>query len=177
MRESSDPEHFLVRFSDKWAPDDGTIMEHQKVLAEQGYVWIAKFGRSIGLSRIRALHKQIESGQPTFLVLLSTSRQSPSQPRGAAFQITRVQPASPSVGDPGVPAYYSNFPLRATTWFRASTCIPLQSRQLKEMRVPGSLNEIRETLASSMAGAFRLKLSNSVLRFLVKAETSDVSSP
>ena len=148
----------------------------REYLAAQGYVWVAKFGRSIGLSRILALQKQIESGRPTFLVLLTSSRKSTSQTRGAAFQIRQVVPGSPLSGDPGVPPYYSKFPLPATTWFRATKCIPLQATHLEGMRVPGSTMAIMETLATSMAGAFRLRVSNSVLNALEQIETSDAST-
>ena len=158
-------EHLLVRFSDKWAPSDGTIATHQRVLANLGHVWIAKFGRTVGLSRIRALQKQIDSGVPTFLVLLTSTRKfsTPSSPFGAAFRIDRAQAEGPSRDDPGVPKYYARFPLPARTWFRATTCIQLQRSQLDGIRVRGSPSRVMETLTYSMAGAFRLRITAPVL--------------
>ncbi len=38
-----------MRFSDHVAPADGTILEHEKILEKEGYVWYGKFGARISL--------------------------------------------------------------------------------------------------------------------------------
>jgi hypothetical protein len=165
MQEYSQTQHVLVRFSDKWAPPEGTIAAHQKVFTTHGHVWVAEFGRGIGQSRITTIQNQIESGTPTYLALLaSAGHQVSSQTAvGAAFLIDRVQPGKPDNGDYGIPNYYSHFPLPSVTWFRATTCIPLQRELVEGMRVPRSATSAMMTLKLSMAGAFHLRISNAVL--------------
>lgn len=177
MQAYSETQHILVRFGDKWAPSEGTIAAHQKVLMTRGHVWVAKFGRSIGQSRIISIQKQIESGSPTFLMLLASAGQQVSSQSavGAAFRIDRVQSVRPEDGDLGIPSYYNHFPLPSRTWFRATTCIPLQLKHVEGMRVPGSSTSAMGTLALSMAGAFRLRISNSVLEEL--GQTSAIPKP
>jgi len=158
-------EHCLVRFNERWAPAEGTIAAHQTVLSDYGHVWVAKFGQGLSDLRIRGLQRQIDSGLVTFLVLLTGAgrRRETAMPRGAAFRLTQIQALRPRREDSASPSYYNSFPLPIGTWFRAIDCVVLMPSHLEGLYVPGSSNQVATaTLAMSMAGQFRLRISEKV---------------
>ena len=58
-----------LRFADNFAPDSGTIMEHQKLIDEIGYAWYGKLGAAIS----NAVAEQIK--EPETLNLENLGRQ------------------------------------------------------------------------------------------------------
>ena len=159
-------EHILIRYNNRMGPAEGTIVAHQQVLESQARVWIAKFGQPIANTRVDTIRKQLDRGIPTYLVLLSgISRSNPrALPRGAAFKIGGIQRSFPRNDSQAIPRYYSSIALHASTWILAIGSITLTSPDLSELRVPGSaFATATETMAMSMAGHFRLRISPEVI--------------
>lgn len=49
-----------LRFFEKFAPEDGTIAEHQKIIDEIGYVYYGKMGNPVSDKNIQMLIEQDE---------------------------------------------------------------------------------------------------------------------
>ena len=47
----------VLRFSDSFAPKDGTLAEHERIIREKGYVWWGKRGPKISHSVINSIMK------------------------------------------------------------------------------------------------------------------------
>ena len=57
-----------LRFSDNYAPIEGTIFHHQKIIAEEGYVWFGKFGSNVSK---KIIEEQLKCDDPKFLLIKS----------------------------------------------------------------------------------------------------------
>ena len=96
-----------LRFSNNFAPEAGTIAEHQKIIDEIGYVWYGKLGTAVSnavTSRI------LENEEPRILLIHSGATG-----RYWAF-IDAVQRETPEVS--AIPAYYRDKAVKFNTWFR-----------------------------------------------------------
>ena len=61
--------HVLLKWSSKQFPNNSTIGEHRRMLAENGMVVWAKFGKAIGDSRVESLQRQLDRSQVTHIYL------------------------------------------------------------------------------------------------------------
>ncbi|MDG0868001.1 hypothetical protein GKO46_13105 [SAR202 cluster bacterium JH702] len=170
--------HLLARFTEKWAPEEGTIQAHLDVLKSSGFVWIAKFGKSIGNSPIDRTNDEIGKRSPMFLVLMTVgSRElSDRRPRGGLFLLDEVRKKSEfSWKVSGIPAYYRKIMMSAGTWFKASKGIALSDAQLYEISIISSQSYAEATLRRSMASYFKVRISMPLMKSILPdlTDTSD----
>ena len=57
-----------LRFSDNYAPTEGMIFLHNKLISEYGFVWYGKFGSKIAKGIIE---EQLKTTDPKFLLIKS----------------------------------------------------------------------------------------------------------
>lgn len=100
-------ETVALRFSDNYAPKEGMIFHHQKIIDKCGYVWYGKFGNRISKDLIS---KQLETNDPKFLLIKS----------GAIdrywVHFDRFQEAQPEFDK--IPEYYRKNSSDIKCWFR-----------------------------------------------------------
>jgi len=163
-------QNLLIRFSEKWAPADGTVNLHLAELDKKGLVWIAKFGKGIGKRSTVAANTEISKGGRVFLILMTTEEREPAdlRPRGALFLLDEVRDSYDfSRNLKGIPSYYRKIPLNASTWFKTRSGVALTDDQLNEIAVISSRSPAVYTLRRSMASFFKVAISNELAELII----------
>lgn len=145
--------HVLLRYSDRNAPQPGTIILHENVIKEYEAVWFGKFGKPAGRNTISILMDQMEDKIPTYLFLVRFASQKYIVHLGT---IEAVQSDVPDIKL--VPAYYSNRTHLVKTWFKLTNLIALQDKILSDLIGHSSKVPIRFSLTSSMAGLMMVNM-------------------
>ena len=96
-----------LRFSENFAPKDGTIAEHQKLIDKNGYVYYGKMGSSVSERNIRLILSQ---ETPKILLIHSGGIK-----RYWAY-IDKVVKEQPKKNE--LPDYYYDIADKFKTWFR-----------------------------------------------------------
>lgn len=96
-----------LRFSNNFAPNEGTIRAHEAVISERGYVWYGKLGSRISS---RARNDILSNVTPMVLLIHSGAAG-----RYWAF-IDKIKDDSPPLEE--IPAYYRDRAKDFSTWFR-----------------------------------------------------------
>ena len=96
-----------LRFSNNFAPDEGTIRAHEAIISERGFVWYGKLG-----SRISRQAKNAILSNETPMILLIHSG---ATGRYWAF-IDMIKDEIPPSEE--IPAYYRDRAGDFSTWFR-----------------------------------------------------------
>ncbi len=96
-----------LRFSENFAPSDGTIMEHQKLIDRNGYVFWGKLG-----SRVSKRNRELILAEQTPRILLIHS----GGTQRYWAQIEDILFETPSYSD--FPNYYHSLADRFKTWFK-----------------------------------------------------------
>ena len=96
-----------LRFSNRFAPECGTIEAHAELIKRKGYVWYGKLGNKIAAS---VFSDVLENDEPRILLIHS----------GATYRywayINKIQHELPDRED--IPEYYRNEAEKFKTWFR-----------------------------------------------------------
>jgi hypothetical protein len=96
-----------LRFSNKFAPDCGTIEAHNELIQKNGYVWYGKLGNRIAAS---VFDEILGNDEPRILLIHS----------GAANRywayVDKIQHDIPERDD--IPEYYRDDADKFRTWFR-----------------------------------------------------------
>lgn len=98
-----------LRFSNNFAPETGTIAEHQEIIAELGYVWYGKLGTAVS----SAVTSQILKNEEPKILLIHSG----ATGRYWAY-IDAVQKVTPEIS--AIPEYYRDITGRFNTWFRVT---------------------------------------------------------
>lgn len=96
-----------LRFSNKFAPDCGTIEAHNQMIELYGYVWYGKLGNKIAAS---AFEDILQNDSPKILLIHSGSFG-----RYWAY-VDKVQHETPDLNE--IPEYYRDMADKFNTWFR-----------------------------------------------------------
>jgi len=96
-----------LRFSDNFAPPEGTIAAHEKMISENGYVWYGKLGSTLSDRTIKYV---LCESNPRILLIHSG--------KGARYwaYIDRIQREEPSRVE--IPQYYRDRSSSFKCWFR-----------------------------------------------------------
>lgn len=97
-----------LRFSDNYAPEEGTINLHKDVINKYGYVWYGKFGNSLSQKNIELI-----MSQPQKKILLIKS----GYPDRYWVYFDTIQKEKPIDVDK-IPEYYRNSADRIGCWFK-----------------------------------------------------------
>ena len=96
-----------LRYTDKFAPHNGTIKAHQSILDDKGYVWYGKMGAPISATVAEII---LQNDEPRFLLIHS------GHAERYWMYIDDVSREIPI--DDDFPAYYHEIADRFKTWFR-----------------------------------------------------------
>ena len=132
-----------LRFFEKFAPSDGTIAEHQKLLDKNGYVYYGKMGTPVSDKNIDILMKQDE-----VKILLI---QSGKADRYWAT-VDEIVKKRPPLGT--FPSYYDGIVDRFATWFRIIKIETAPKDIMSRCKVASSGASLSEASKHSMSPYF-----------------------
>ena len=95
-----------LRFAEKFAPEEGTIKAHKKLIDENGFVWYGKMGNTVSDANIE---KVMSQESPRILLIHSGG-----QERYWAY-ISAIKKERPI--DEEFPEYYRDIADKFKTWF------------------------------------------------------------
>jgi hypothetical protein len=147
------PIHLLIRFSDNLFEVGDAIARHQEVIQQNGSVWFGKIGTPFSQKAIDIFSLQIEKGIPTYLYLVKGNR------KKSTFYKARIITLAgefPKKEKEGIPPYYfeKKIAKQMKSWVKITDIQPLDSDEVKSLRVKSSVLDIEETLFRSSAGLF-----------------------
>jgi len=150
--------HLIVRYGDLHAPREGTVACHRAILDKHGYVWMAKLGRTLGVSRIATIDAQARSGAPTYVFLVKKEAQ---RYWVTACRVERCVDALTATEALHVPDYY-RMTWGVGAWFKVVEMHDLPSAVLQRLIVISSARPASEVLPTSMAGAFAVRIEGEI---------------
>lgn len=132
-----------LRYTDKFAPDNGTIDEHERILKQKGYVWYGKMGAPISQKVSDML---LNNEEPHFLLIHS----------GAVerywIYFDKISRERPAYDD--FPNYYHGIADNFKSWFRVTKIIPAEKGVVGKCRVASSGAPLSEASRHSMSPYF-----------------------
>lgn len=143
-------EHALtVRYGEHFAPPEGTIAAHLRVIENHGFVWFGKMGSPMARARIEVLNRQIVEGTPTYLVLVR------ARANGRTVHLCRISDMSRErpTDEASIPAYYRSRP-GVGVWIRLTSIQSASPAVLAKLQVSSSSSPLTQTLAASAKSFF-----------------------
>lgn len=134
-----------LRFSDNFAPKSGTIAEHEKIIAKEGFVWYGKLGNKIS-SKIFA---SILANGPVKILMIKTG----SQERYWAT----LEDVSYEKQDIH-PDYYEQEAAQMNTWLKIIKFEPADENILERCIIPSTGNKLSEIYKRSMGSYFNIEV-------------------
>ena len=95
-----------LRYAETFAPECGTVLAHEKIINEKGYVWYGKIGLPLS---DKVIAKLLSENVPRLLLI-----QSGGTHRHWAY-ISEVRKQKPL--EEGIPQYYGDLVEKVKTWF------------------------------------------------------------
>lgn len=132
-----------LRFSDNFAPPDGTIAEHKKLIETIGFAWYGKLGATVS---DKVSHEILENKRPRILLIHS----------GKAFRywayIDKVSKETPALNE--IPEYYRDQAEIFKTWFRVRKIEEAEKGVMSSCIVASSGTSLSLASRSSMSPYF-----------------------
>ncbi len=132
-----------LRFSENFAPIDGTIAEHEKLLHDKGHVWYGKLGAALSAKTVLAV---MDNKQPKILLINS----------GKAFRhwayIDKIQRDTPPLDE--IPEYYRHMAKDFSCWFRVVRFEKAANDVMAKCSVASSGEALSHASKSSMSPYF-----------------------
>lgn len=132
-----------LRFADNFAPEEGTITAHNRIIEKYGYVWYGKLGASVSDKVIADI---MENDNPRILLIHS----------GKADRhwacIEKIQHDTPKVEY--IPEYYRDNAGVFKTWFKVIRFEEAAKNVLGQCYVASSKRPLSEVSKSSMSPYF-----------------------
>lgn len=128
-----------LRYTDKFAPENGTIGAHNDLLKKNGYVWYGKMGNPISNS---VIEKIMDNEEPRFLLIHSGSVER------YWIYIDAISKERPDYSD--FPQYYHDISGRFKTWFRVIRIEKAENKVMTKCKVISSGASLSEVSRHSM---------------------------
>lgn len=132
-----------MRFADNIAPEGGTIVEHEKIIEEYGYVWYGKFGLRVS-DRIRSVLMDNEDRRVLLIHSGTINRY--------WFYIEDISYEMPSLE--AVPKYYQDKASSIKTWFKVMRIEKAEKSVMSKCTVVSSGNTLSMASRHSMSPYF-----------------------
>ena len=136
-----------LRFANNFAPETGTIAEHQRIIDELGYVWYGKLGPAVSNSVSAQIIKNINS---KILLIHSGSTE-----RYWAY-IDTIQREKPDYF--AIPEYYRDMADSFKTWFRIKKFENAPKDILSKCTVTSSGSTLSQASKHSMSPYFIIEV-------------------
>lgn len=139
-------ETIALRFSENFAPEEGTILAHEKIIQQYGYVWYGKLGSKIGQSMIDIILKSKSSK----ILLINSGKQT----RYWAYvdEITYECEEFEKI-----PGYYRDKRQNFNTWFKIVKFEQAPKDILSKCFVTSSKRSLSEASKRSMSPYFKIE--------------------
>ena len=134
-----------LRFSDSFAPKNGTIIEHDKVIGENGFVWYGKLGKKISHAILSSL---LQNGPTKILFIKAGSAEN--------YWATLVD-ASYEKQAP-YPSYYGQDANYMKTWLKIIKFEVADADVLKKCIIPSTGNKLSDIYKKSMGSYFIIEI-------------------
>lgn len=138
-----------LRFSDNFAPNIGTIAEHEFLIEQYGYVWYGKLGAKISEKTITT----IMSEEDKRILLIHSGKTE----RYWAY-IEKIQNVPPE--KEYIPQYYREKRDSFGTWFRINKIVAADKDVLSKCKVVSSGAVLSEASKKSMSPCFIIEYIN-----------------
>ena len=129
-----------LRFADRFAPEEGTIKAHQRVIDTYGFVWYGKMGNAVSESVL----KELSANENARILLIHSGKSD----RYWAY-IDAAQKEQPE--KQYIPEYYRDNAANFKSWFRVTRFESAPSDILSQCVVPSSGNTLSYTSRHSMS--------------------------
>ena len=140
-----------LRFSDNFAPDEGTILAHDAVISQHGYVWYGKLGSPVSQNVINDI---LQNEEPKILLIHSGRSD-----RYWAY-IERIQHEIPDKKH--IPSYYRSNAGIFKTWFKVVRVENAPRNVLSRCKVVSSNRPLSEVSKSSMSPYFIINVEEEI---------------
>ncbi len=136
-----------LRFSDKFAPDEGTIKAHERLIKDRGYVWYGKLG--LPLSQ-KAIDYIMDNEDPKILLIHSG--------KTARYwaHVSEILKEEPSIE--GIPEYYQEIRDRFKTWIKVQWFEQAPKNIMGKCKVISSGANLGEVSRHSMSPYFIIEV-------------------
>ena len=141
-----------LRFSDNFAPAQGTIQAHEDIIDEKGYVWYGKLGLPLSA---KAVNYILESKDPMILLIHSGKT---ARYWAHVVEISRDIPEIEAI-----PAYYRNKADQFNSWFKITRFDNAPKDVLSKCYVISSGAMLGEVSRHSMSPYFIIEVGGDVL--------------
>lgn len=138
-----------LRFSENFAPAEGTIAAHEEIIKQNGFVWYGKLGAAVSAKVVDALLKNEE---PRILLIHSGKAN-----RYWAY-IDKIQRETPAKAD--IPRYYRDMADDFSCWIRVKRFEKAESDVMAKCTVASSGESLSYVSKSSMSPYFIIEYSN-----------------
>ena len=132
-----------LRFTDRFAPEEGTIKAHQDIIDQCGFVWYGKMGSTVS----DAVLKELTNNEDAKILLIHSGKID----RYWAY-IDEAQNKKPE--KKYIPEYYRENTYNFKSWFRVIRFEQAPSDVLSHCIVPSSGNTLSYTSRHSMSPYF-----------------------
>lgn len=136
-----------LRFSDKFAPAEGTIQAHESLIQEIGYVWYGKLGLPLSQKAISYIEN---NGDPKILLIHSGKT---ARYWAHVSEITREEPELA-----GIPHYYRDNREKFKTWFKVISFEQASKDIMGKCKVISSGTTLGEVSKHSMSPYFIIEV-------------------
>ena len=132
-----------LRYSDNYAPADGTIIEHQKIIDANGYVWYGKFGNKISPSVVEDI---LASREPKIIFIKSGFSE---------LFYAYIQDIQYNLNDyTSVPKYYKADYGRVGVWFKINKFEKINMEEIKKYYIVSSKKRLDDSTKHCMSSSF-----------------------
>ncbi len=132
-----------LRYTDKFAPNNGTIQAHHDILLDKGYVWYGKMGNPISPKVVEMI---LKNDDPRFLLIHSGNVER------YWIHIDQISRKRPS--DDEFPAYYREIADGFKTWFRVVKIELAEKNVVGKCKVASSGAPLSDASRQSMSPYF-----------------------
>ena len=132
-----------LRFSEKFAPPEGTIAAHQALIDAHGYVWYGKLGSALSSKTVDLL---LSNEKPRILLIHSGKSN-----RYWAY-IDFAQRTMPSLDE--IPPYYRHMVQNFKFWFRVKSIERAENDVMQKCKVASSGETLTFASKTSMSPYF-----------------------
>ena len=138
-----------LRYTDKFAPDNGTIGAHREIIDKKGFVWYGKMGSPISEKVSKMI---LENGEPCFLLIHSGSFER------YWMYIDCISYKQPPANE--FPSYYHDLACNFKTWFRVIRIEDAEKGVMSSCKVISSGALLSEASRHSMSPYFIIEYDN-----------------
>ena len=136
-----------LRFAEIFAPETGTIAEHDRIISQIGYVWYGKLGAAISKKVVEYI---FQNEDPKILLIHS------GKSERYWAHIDNIQNETPE--KLMIPAYYRDKTSGFKSWFRVTRFEAAPNNVLSKCKVVSSQRLLSEVSRSSMNPYFIIEL-------------------